>query len=201
MSKFNTRQIWENINQIGTIWGGGVLIINAWTISMQSLIIKEWKLLELQSTQTRHHLSILDQPGTKIAISILVRYWHWQETFYFCLFMFFKKDKLFMLCNLIGCLSRCKGNLPEAKPDKNCHLFMTTWPRWPPCRNVGSTNFSQMMILGWPRPPLKWPPCQYMVIHLKYFWKLKINDFGTWFVALGCWVCISQLNISPCKIG
>ena len=37
-----------------------VHIFNVWTISMQSLNIKEWILLKLQITQTRHHLSILD---------------------------------------------------------------------------------------------------------------------------------------------
>ena len=36
-----------------------VHIFNVWTIIMQSLNVKEWKLLELQITQTRHHLSIL----------------------------------------------------------------------------------------------------------------------------------------------
>ena len=30
-------------------------------LDMQSLNINEWKLLELQITQTRHHLSILDE--------------------------------------------------------------------------------------------------------------------------------------------
>ena len=32
--------------------------LNIWTIVMQSLIIKEWKLLELQIIQTRNHLSM-----------------------------------------------------------------------------------------------------------------------------------------------
>ena len=36
-------------------------MFNAWTIFMQSFYIKEWKLLELQITQTRHHLSILNR--------------------------------------------------------------------------------------------------------------------------------------------
>ena len=36
-----------------------VHMFNAWTINMQSSNIKEWKLLELQITQTRHHPSIL----------------------------------------------------------------------------------------------------------------------------------------------
>ena len=37
-----------------------VYMFNVWTIIIQSLNIKEWKLLELQITQTRHHLSISD---------------------------------------------------------------------------------------------------------------------------------------------
>ena len=37
-----------------------VHIFNDWTIIMQSLNIKEWKLLELQITQTRHPLPISD---------------------------------------------------------------------------------------------------------------------------------------------
>ena len=35
-------------------------IFNLWTIFTQSLNVKEWKVLELQITQTRHNLSILD---------------------------------------------------------------------------------------------------------------------------------------------
>ena len=35
-----------------------VHILNVWTIIMQSLNMKEWKLLELQITKTRHPLSI-----------------------------------------------------------------------------------------------------------------------------------------------
>ena len=31
-----------------------------WTVIMQSLNKKEWKLLELQITQTRHHKSVAD---------------------------------------------------------------------------------------------------------------------------------------------
>ena len=38
-----------------------VHIFNVWTIAMQSLNLKEWKLSELQITQTRHHLSILEE--------------------------------------------------------------------------------------------------------------------------------------------
>ena len=37
-----------------------VYMFNVWTIIIQSLIIKEWKLLEIQITQTRHSLSISD---------------------------------------------------------------------------------------------------------------------------------------------
>ena len=37
-----------------------VHIFNVQTIAMQSFNIKEWKLLELQITQTRHTLSISD---------------------------------------------------------------------------------------------------------------------------------------------
>ena len=37
-----------------------VHIFNVWTIIMQSLNKKEWKLLESQITQTRHPLCILD---------------------------------------------------------------------------------------------------------------------------------------------
>ena len=37
-----------------------VHISNVWTIIMQSLNIKEWKLLELQIPQTRHPLRIPD---------------------------------------------------------------------------------------------------------------------------------------------
>ena len=34
--------------------------------------------------------------------------------------------------------------------------------------NIGSAKFSQMMILGWPRPTLQWTPCPYIVKHLKF---------------------------------
>ena len=37
-----------------------VHIFNVWTIIVQSLNIKEWILLELQITQTRHPLNIAD---------------------------------------------------------------------------------------------------------------------------------------------
>ena len=46
-----------------------VHMFNIWTIIMQSLNIKEWKLLELQITQTRHHLSILNGNFFKFKIS------------------------------------------------------------------------------------------------------------------------------------
>ena len=36
-------------------------IFNMWTIIMQSLNEKEWKLLELQITQTRHPKSVADR--------------------------------------------------------------------------------------------------------------------------------------------
>ena len=53
MSKFYTPQKWENIYQIE---------VHIFHIIMQSFNIKEWKLLELQITQTRHHLiSIWDR--------------------------------------------------------------------------------------------------------------------------------------------
>ena len=58
MSNFITPKKWENINQMCT--KREVHIFNVWTIIMQSLNIKQWKLLELQITQTRQHLSILD---------------------------------------------------------------------------------------------------------------------------------------------
>ena len=38
-----------------------VHIFNVWTIIMLSMNIKEWKLLELQITQTTHPLSIPDE--------------------------------------------------------------------------------------------------------------------------------------------
>ena len=38
-----------------------VHIVIVWTIIMQSLIIKEWKLLQLQITRNMHPLSILDE--------------------------------------------------------------------------------------------------------------------------------------------
>ena len=47
----------KNIYQMCTKWK--VHIFNEWTIILQSLKIKKWKLFELQITQTRHHLSIL----------------------------------------------------------------------------------------------------------------------------------------------
>ena len=43
-------------------------MFNVWLIVMQSLNIKEWKLLELQITQTRHPLSILKKKMTKFKI-------------------------------------------------------------------------------------------------------------------------------------
>ena len=36
-----------------------------WTIIMQSLIVTEWKLLELQISQTRNHLSISNEKMSK----------------------------------------------------------------------------------------------------------------------------------------
>ena len=38
---------------------------NVWTIIMQSLNIKEWNLFELEITQTRHPLGILDEKMSK----------------------------------------------------------------------------------------------------------------------------------------
>ena len=40
-------------------------MFNIWTIIMQSLNIKEWKLFELQITQTRNHLSISNEKMSK----------------------------------------------------------------------------------------------------------------------------------------
>ena len=42
-----------------------VHIFNVWTIIVQSLTVKEWKLLELQITQTRDALRILDGKNSK----------------------------------------------------------------------------------------------------------------------------------------
>ena len=61
MSKSNTRKKWENIYQMCTKWK--VHIFNVWTAIMQSLNKKEWKLLELQITQTRHPKSVVDRPS------------------------------------------------------------------------------------------------------------------------------------------
>ena len=41
-------------------------MLNVWTIIMQSLNIKEWKLLELQITQTRNHLSISNEKMSQV---------------------------------------------------------------------------------------------------------------------------------------
>ena len=38
-----------------------VHMFNLWTMSMQSLNNKEWKMFELHITQTRHHVSILNR--------------------------------------------------------------------------------------------------------------------------------------------
>ena len=38
-----------------------VHILNVWTIIMQNLNLKKWKLLELQITQTRHPKSVADK--------------------------------------------------------------------------------------------------------------------------------------------
>ena len=54
MSKFNTPQKFEIIFQMCTKYE--VHIFNVWTIIMQILNIKEWKLFELQITQTWHPL-------------------------------------------------------------------------------------------------------------------------------------------------
>ena len=43
-----------------------VYMFNVWTMIMQSLNNKEWKLFELHITQTRHHLSILNRKMIKI---------------------------------------------------------------------------------------------------------------------------------------
>ena len=56
MSMFNTPQNEINIYEMSTQYNVG----GAHFQCMQSLNIKEWKLLELQNTQTRHPLSILD---------------------------------------------------------------------------------------------------------------------------------------------
>ena len=58
MSKFNTLEYCKNIYQMCT--KKEVHIFYVWTIIMQSLNIKEWKLLELQITQTWHPLCISD---------------------------------------------------------------------------------------------------------------------------------------------
>ena len=50
---------WENIYQMSTKYE--VHIFNVWITIMQSLNIKECKLLELKITQTRHPLSILQK--------------------------------------------------------------------------------------------------------------------------------------------
>ena len=42
-----------------------MLMFNVWIIIIQSLNIKEWKLLELQITQTRHPFSILQKKMSK----------------------------------------------------------------------------------------------------------------------------------------
>ena len=68
-----------------------------------------------------------------------------------------------ILCHLIGFLSRCKrielltlsGNLARTKLDQNLHLFMVTWPRWPP------------------HPYKVKSPLNYL------------NSIGTWYAALG----------------
>ena len=52
MSKFNTHKNEKYLLKVH--------IFNVWKIIMQSLNKKEWILLELQITQTRHPLSILD---------------------------------------------------------------------------------------------------------------------------------------------
>ena len=58
MSNFNTRKKCENIYQMLT--KKEVHIFNVWTIIMQSLNLKEWKLFELQITQTWHPQGISD---------------------------------------------------------------------------------------------------------------------------------------------
>ena len=61
MFKFNTRKKWENIYQMCTKWE--VHIFNMWTaiiMIMLSLNKKEWKLLELKITHTRHPKSDVD---------------------------------------------------------------------------------------------------------------------------------------------
>ena len=71
MSTFNTRKIWENIYQMCTKWE--VHIFNVWTIIMERLNIKEWKLLELQFTQTRHPLRISDRKMSKKNEKIFIK--------------------------------------------------------------------------------------------------------------------------------
>ena len=55
MSKFNSPKIRKCLSDLHKKERH---MFNVWTIIMQSLDIKEWKLLELQITQTRNHLSI-----------------------------------------------------------------------------------------------------------------------------------------------
>ena len=64
MSKFNTLKNCENIYQMCT--KKKVHIFNVWTIIMQSLNIKEWKLFELQITQTWHPLRISDGKNVQV---------------------------------------------------------------------------------------------------------------------------------------
>ena len=58
MSKFNSL---KNKKMFIKFAEKGRHMFNVWTIIMQSLNIKEWKLLELQITQTRNHLSISNE--------------------------------------------------------------------------------------------------------------------------------------------
>ena len=75
MSKFNTRQKWENIYQMCTKWE--VHFFNVWTIIMLSLNIKKRKLFELQITQTRHHLSIFGQQNVQVEHPSKLRKYSW----------------------------------------------------------------------------------------------------------------------------
>ena len=52
-------------------------MFNVWTIIMQSLNIKEWKLLELQITQTRNHLSISNEKMSKFKTLINEKKYSW----------------------------------------------------------------------------------------------------------------------------
>ena len=55
---FNILKNEKNIHKMCT--KSEVHIFNMWTIIMQSLNKKKWKLLELQITQTRHPKSVAD---------------------------------------------------------------------------------------------------------------------------------------------